>query len=64
MFLKNRLLWVLAAATALMTAFYMFRLMSMTFYGVYAARRGHTVAIGTGMGTATPGTARMSRRAR
>jgi NADH-quinone oxidoreductase subunit L len=34
-FLKNRLLWVLAAATALMTAFYMFRLMSMTFYGVY-----------------------------
>jgi NADH-quinone oxidoreductase subunit L len=34
-FLKNRLLWVLAAATALMTAFYMFRLMSMTFYGHY-----------------------------
>jgi len=34
-FLKNRLLWVLAAATALMTAFYMFRLMSMTFYGSY-----------------------------
>jgi NADH-quinone oxidoreductase subunit L len=34
-FLVNRLLWVLAAATALMTAFYMFRLMSMTFYGHY-----------------------------
>jgi NADH-quinone oxidoreductase subunit L len=34
-FTQNRLLWALAAATALMTAFYMFRLMSMTFYGHY-----------------------------
>jgi len=34
-FLGNRLLWGLALVTALMTAFYMFRLMSMTFLGSY-----------------------------
>src|SRR3982074_1182674 len=34
-FLSNRIIWVLAIATALMTAFYMFRLMAMTFFGTY-----------------------------
>ena len=34
-FLHNRALWILAVATAGMTAFYMFRLMAMTFYGDY-----------------------------
>ena len=34
-FLSNKLIWVLAVVTALMTAFYMFRLMSMTFFGGY-----------------------------
>ena len=34
-FLANKAIWVLAVATALMTAFYMFRLMSMTFFGAY-----------------------------
>ena len=34
-FLENRLLWAVAVVTALMTAFYMFRLMSMTFLGAY-----------------------------
>ena len=34
-FEHNTVLWVLAALTALMTAFYMFRLMSMTFFGAY-----------------------------
>ena len=34
-FLENRLLWALAVLTAGMTAFYMFRLMAMTFYGAY-----------------------------
>ena len=34
-FLANKAIWVLAVATALMTAFYMFRLMSMTFFGSY-----------------------------
>ena len=34
-FLGNRALWALAAVTAFLTAFYMFRLMSLTFYGGY-----------------------------
>jgi NADH-quinone oxidoreductase subunit L len=34
-FLANKAIWVLAIATALMTAFYMFRLMAMTFLGAY-----------------------------
>jgi NADH-quinone oxidoreductase subunit L len=34
-FRNNKLIWVLAVATALMTAFYMFRLVYMTFYGAY-----------------------------
>jgi NADH-quinone oxidoreductase subunit L len=34
-FLDNRALWALAVVTALMTAFYMFRLMSLTFFGGY-----------------------------
>jgi NADH-quinone oxidoreductase subunit L len=34
-FLSNKIVWTLAAVTALMTAFYMFRLMSLTFLGAY-----------------------------
>jgi NADH-quinone oxidoreductase subunit L len=34
-FLGNKAIWVIAVATALMTAFYMFRLVSMTFFGPY-----------------------------
>ena len=34
-FVSNKAIWVLAVATAFMTAFYMFRLMSMTFFGGY-----------------------------
>src|SRR6266508_4108172 len=34
-FLHNKAVWVLAVITAFMTAFYMFRLMSMTFFGGY-----------------------------
>ena len=46
-FLQNKVIWSLAVLTALMTAFYMFRLMYMTFYGAYrgpawaAAGHGH-----------------------
>ena len=46
-FLNNKAIWVLAVATALMTAFYMFRLVAMTFLGAYrgpaweAAGHGH-----------------------
>src|SRR2546425_6984418 len=34
-FLHNKAIWALATITAFMTAFYMFRLMSMTFFGGY-----------------------------
>src|SRR3989449_7969619 len=34
-FLSNKAIWAIAIVTALMTAFYMFRLMSMTFFGGY-----------------------------
>jgi NADH-quinone oxidoreductase subunit L len=34
-FRSNKVIWVLAVATALMTAFYMFRLVYLTFYGAY-----------------------------
>ncbi len=37
-FLSSRVLWVVGAVTALLTAFYMFRLMSMTFFGTYRGR--------------------------
>src|SRR4051812_19298276 len=34
-FVSNKAIWIVAVVTALMTAFYMFRLMSMTFFGGY-----------------------------
>jgi NADH-quinone oxidoreductase subunit L len=34
-FLNNKAIWVIAVATALMTAFYMARLVYMTFFGAY-----------------------------
>jgi len=34
-FLENKVIWGVAVVTALMTAFYMYRLMSMTFFGNY-----------------------------
>jgi NADH-quinone oxidoreductase subunit L len=34
-FLANKVIWGLAVVTAMMTAFYMFRLVSMTFFGRY-----------------------------
>jgi NADH-quinone oxidoreductase subunit L len=49
-FLSYKVIWVIAVATAMMTAFYMFRLMSMTFFGGYrgpaweAAGHGHAAA--------------------
>src|SRR5216117_2570955 len=41
-FLSNKIIWVLAVATALLTAFYMFRLMAMTFFGAYRGRSWET----------------------
>jgi NADH-quinone oxidoreductase subunit L len=46
-FEHNKAIWVIAAMTALMTAFYMFRLISMTFLGAYrgpAWDHGHAAA--------------------
>ena len=34
-FLVNKAIWAIAVVTAFMTAFYMFRLMAMTFFGAY-----------------------------
>src|SRR5262249_31995318 len=34
-FVNNKAIWVLAVATAFMTAFYMYRLVAMTFFGSY-----------------------------
>jgi NADH-quinone oxidoreductase subunit L len=48
-FLANKAIWVIAVATALMTAFYMFRLIYMTFDGAYRGpawdAAGHAPAI-------------------
>jgi NADH-quinone oxidoreductase subunit L len=48
-FLGNKAVWVLAVLTALMTAFYMYRLMSLTFFGEYRgpawAQAGEHVAV-------------------
>ena len=55
-FLKNKLVYTLAAFAALMTAFYMFRLMSLTFFGAYrgpaweTAAHGHAAAEDAGHG--------------
>jgi NADH-quinone oxidoreductase subunit L len=53
-FLANEALWVVAVVTALMTAFYMFRLMSMTFFGAYRGPswQGMTHAGGASMAAA------------
>ncbi len=47
-FVNNKAIWVIAVATALMTAFYMFRLVSMTFFGAYRGPEweGHGAAHG------------------
>jgi NADH-quinone oxidoreductase subunit L len=37
-FQANKFVWALAVLAALMTAFYMFRLMSLTFFGTYRGR--------------------------
>jgi NADH-quinone oxidoreductase subunit L len=46
-FLTYKVIWVLAVATALMTAFYMFRLVYMTFYGEYRGPAWETAGHGS-----------------
>jgi NADH-quinone oxidoreductase subunit L len=55
-FLANKMIWGVAVATALMTAFYMYRLMSMTFFGNYRGPAwdhggGHHAKAGGGHGS-------------
>ena len=47
-FLKHKLVYGLAAFAALMTAFYMFRLMSLTFFGAYRGPAWETAGHGGG----------------
>jgi NADH-quinone oxidoreductase subunit L len=49
-FLSAKAIWVVAVITALMTAFYMFRLMSLTFYGEYRGPAWTHVVHSVGMG--------------
>jgi NADH-quinone oxidoreductase subunit L len=56
-FIANKAVWVLAVVTAFMTAFYMYRLMAMTFFGGYrgpAWEHGHGSAVAA---AAQPGAA-------
>ena len=60
-FQSNKIIWGVAVVTALMTAFYMYRLMSMTFFGPYrgpafegAGGQGHA-SQGHGQTSADPG---------
>ncbi len=52
-FLKNKLVYGLAAFAALMTAFYMFRLMSLTFFGAYRGPAWETAGHGHGAAPAS-----------
>jgi NADH-quinone oxidoreductase subunit L len=45
-FVANKAIWVLAVITAFMTAFYMFRLVSMTFFGTYRGPAWETTSHG------------------
>src|SRR3954452_5646131 len=59
-FLHNKAIWVLAVVTALMTAFYMWRLMAMTFFGAYRGPAWDTgshgdVAVAAAHGVKHPG---------
>ena len=59
-FLGNKVVWVLAVLTAFMTAFYMFRLVAMTFFGAYRGPAWETAAP-RGGGRSPPATARRIR---
>ena len=54
-FLYSPVLWLVAVVTAGMTAFYMFRLISMTFFGPYRGPAWEDPAEGAGDGTSDQG---------
>jgi NADH-quinone oxidoreductase subunit L len=53
-FLSNKFVWVMAVASALMTAFYMFRLMAMTFWGSYRGPAWEAAGHGASHGAQVP----------
>src|SRR6202166_4231714 len=53
-FLSNKAIWGLAVVTAMMTAFYMFRLVSMTFFGLYRGPAWDTAGPAAGALAAPP----------
>src|SRR5262249_34328618 len=53
-FLANKAVWVVAVVTAAMTAFYMARLMAMTFFGAYRGPARETVGHGAAAGAGAP----------
>jgi NADH-quinone oxidoreductase subunit L len=55
-FVANKAVWVVAVITAFMTAFYMFRLMSMTFFGGYRGPAWDTAGHASIAAAATHGT--------
>jgi NADH-quinone oxidoreductase subunit L len=54
-FVANKAIWVLAVITAMMTAFYMFRLVSMTFFGAYRGPAWETAGHGAAATAAAHG---------
>jgi NADH-quinone oxidoreductase subunit L len=54
-FLANKAVWLIAVITAFMTAFYMFRLMAMTFFGAYRGPAWETAGHGAAAVAATHG---------
>jgi len=54
-FLANKAVWLIAVITAFMTAFYMFRLMAMTFFGAYRGPAWETASHGAASVAATHG---------
>jgi NADH-quinone oxidoreductase subunit L len=57
-FEHNKVVWVLAVITAMMTAFYMWRLMAMTFFGSYRGPAWEHAGAGHGHGGHAPETPR------
>src|SRR3954470_20069425 len=53
-FEHNKAVWVLAVATAMMTAFYMFRLVAMTFFGAYRGPEWEAAGHGAHAAVAAP----------
>ncbi|HEY7288355.1 MAG TPA: NADH-quinone oxidoreductase subunit L [Vicinamibacterales bacterium] len=56
-YVSNKAIWVLAVITAMMTAFYMFRLIAMTFFGPYRGPAWETASVSAAATAARHGAA-------